>query len=832
MLLADCRVIDLTTSFGWLAGRVLADLGADVIAVEPPGGHPDRRIGPFAGDVVDPEGSLRWWAHARGKRSVVLDPGPPGTVSPELWDLLAGADVLLESDGPCGLAARGVDLDELHRRHPRLVVTSISPFGLDGPYAHFRAPDLVLGALSGAVWLTGDVDRPPIRIGSEQFLGHASVEAVVHTLVALHHVRAGGAGQHVDVAAWTAAIRTAMNAPTAKMLEGAEFVRIGPGVAYQPGRAKQIYPCADGHVVYMAGPGPLAGPGFATIVEWAAAGGFAVPDILSGVDVTTISLDDLERDGIRVAHNSAVEAVCTAAFRNRTKAELYAHAVEHRWLLAPVNTAADLPGDRQLAAREFWDDVDHGRFGVVRHPGAWARPSTVALRAANRAPGIGEHTTAVLAEAHASAGAVALPDQPERPGWSPGAGALAGLKVWDMSWVGVGPLTARYLADHGATVVRLDSSVRADVLRAAPPFLDGVSGLNRSQFYGDFNASKLGIGLDLSTGGGREVALRLADWADVVIESFTPHTLRGLGLDHATLAARNPSLVMLSTCMQGQTGPNADYRGFGQLLAALSGFYEITGWPDRDPTMIYGAYTDFVCQRFCASVVLAALDRRRRTGEGTHIDLAQFEAALQFLEVELLDTTVNGRVPTRNGNRHHAMVPHGIYPSRRGPEAGLEGERWLAIACEDDAAWAALVEVMGAPAWATDPTLRTLDGRRAAEDRIDTAIAAWTATQEALDVFTRLQPRVAAAPVYAPGALLDDPHLAHLGFFVPLDHTVMGTVPYTGMQARLSMTPGHLRRAAPCVGEHSFEVLTEILGLDADAVGDLLASGAVEISVG
>jgi len=828
MLLTDCRVIDLTTSSGWLAGRVLADLGADVIAVEPPGGHPDRLDGPFAGDVADPEGSLRWWAHARGKRSVVVDPGPPGVAPPALWDLVAGADVLLESDGPGGLAARGLDPGELRRRCPHLVVTSISPFGLDGPYARFRAPDLVLGALSGAVWLTGDVDRPPVRISSEQFRCHAAVEAVVHTLVALHHVRSGGSGQHVDVAAWTAAIRTAMNAPTAKMLEGAEFVRIGPGVAYQPGRPKQIYPCVDGHVVYMAGPGPLTGPSFATILRWATEDGFEVPGVLQGVDVVATSLDALARDGILDAHITAVEATCTAAFRNRTKAALYAHAVEHRWLLAPVNTAADLPGDRQLAARGFWGDVDHGRFGTVRHPGPWARPSTVALRPPTRAPHVGEHTAEVTTARRV------VPTTVPRPARraDADAGALAGLKVWDMSWVGVGPLTGRYLADHGATVVRLDSSVRADVLRAAPPFLGGISGLNRSQFYGDFNASKLGIGLDLTTEGGRDIALRLADWADVVIESFTPHTLRGLGLDHSTLAARNPALVMLSTCMQGQTGPNADYRGFGQLMAALSGFYELTGWPDRDPTMIYGAYTDFICQRFCASVVLAALDRRRRTGEGAHIDLAQFEAALQFLEVELLDTTVNGRVPTRTGNRHGAMAPHGIYPTRRGPEDGLEGERWIALACEDDTAWDALVEAMGSPVWATDPALRTLDGRRAAEDRIDAELAVWTAPQDATELFLRLQPAVAAAPVHAPGALLDDPHLAHLGFFVPLDHTVMGTIPYTGMQARLSVTPGRLRSAAPCVGEHSFEVLTDVLGLHADEVGDLLAAGAVEISVG
>jgi benzylsuccinate CoA-transferase BbsF subunit len=408
---------------------------------------------------------------------------------------------------------------------------------------------------------------------------------------------------------------------------------------------------------------------------------------------------------------------------------------------------------------------------------------------------------------------------------------LAGLKVWDMSWVGVGPLTARYLADYGATVVRLDSSRRADVLRAAPPFAEGRTGLNRSQFYADFNASKLGVGIDLGHPEGREVALRLAGWADVVVESFTPKTLRAVGLHYDALREPNPSLVMLSTCMQGQTGPRRNYRGFGQLMASLSGFYEITGWPDRDPTMIYGAYTDFICQRFCAAALIAALDHRRRTGEGQHLDVAQFEVALQFLGPELLDHAVNGRVATRHGNRDQSSVPHGIYPCRPAGH-GPAGERWVALACEDDGQWAALVEAAGRPPWATRPELASVSGRRAREDELDNQLACWTATMEADELAASLQPRVAAAPVRAPGHLLTDPQLVHRGFFPVLEHTVMGAVPYTGLAARLSRTPGRLSKAAPCVGEDTWFVLTELAGYDEDEAARLLADGAVEISVG
>lgn len=403
-----------------------------------------------------------------------------------------------------------------------------------------------------------------------------------------------------------------------------------------------------------------------------------------------------------------------------------------------------------------------------------------------------------------------------------------GLKVWDMSWVGVGPLTARYLADYGATVVRLDTSSRPDVLRVTPPFRDGQPGLNRSHFYADYNASKLGIGLDLEHPLGRDVALRLVDWCDVLLESFTPKTMAAWGMSYAELRERNPSMVMLSTCMQGQTGPRRDYRGFGNLMAALAGFYELCGHADRDPVPVYGAYTDFICQRFAATAVIAALDHRRRTGEGQHIDLSQFEAAVQLLGPELLDVELTGRVATRDGNRSPWACPHGVYPTR--PVRGHEG--WVAIAVETDAQWAALRAAMGDPAWAAAPERQTLLGRKADEEAIDGHLAAWTAGWDQGELVATLQPAVPAGEVHDQTGLHLDPQVAHRGYFVTLDHTEIGEVPYDGLQAQLSRTPGRLRKPAPCVGEDTYTVLEDILGMDADEIGDLLAAEAVEITGG
>jgi benzylsuccinate CoA-transferase BbsF subunit len=819
--LTPYRVLDLSTHGFWLCGRLLADLGADVLKVEPPGGDPGRRRGPFvAGHDGDPNASLEWWFANRAKRSEVVDLDQRDGRR-RLDELIDQADVVIESWGPGGLVVHGLPRDALLERHPALVLTSISPFGLDGPYAAHRGPDLIVEALSGLVWLTGDADRPPLRIGVPQAYGLAAVEAAVHTLVALHHVRRTGAGQHVDVAALPAVVRCLMNACEFKALQGFELFRAGSRVPYAAQRPRQLYRCADGEVTYMAALGPLGGGGLDRLREWAAADGTEVPACFAELDVyDAAAWAPITEAGREAEVVAAIERTAEAVFARRTKAELYREAVLHRYLLAPVSTAADLHEDLQLAARAYWDSLTVEPYGTFPAPGPFARLAATPLRRDGTVPAVG------------SSPGWARPAEPRRSGGERAdQDPFAGLKVFDMSWVGVGPLTARYLADYGATVVRLDHSTRADVLRVNPPFAEGRPGINRSQFYADFNASKLGVGIDLAHPGGRALALRLVAWADVVLESFTPHTLRSLGLDYEHLLAVNPSLVMLSTCMQGQSGPHAEYRGFGQLMGSLSGFYSVTGWPDRGGAMVYGAYTDFISQRFCAVSLLAALDHRQRTGEGQHVDVAQLECSLQLLGPALLEWSVNGRLVGRHGNRDHHAVPHGIYPCRAVGDTIVD-ERWVAIACEDDGQWVELVRAMGAPAWARDPQLATVDGRRSAAERIDECIAAWTAQRSPAAVVADLQPRVAAAEVRSPDGLHDDPQLQHLGYFPVLHHPVMGPQRYNGMQARLSRTPGRLRKAAPCLGEDTLMILEELLGCTPDEVTDYLVSGAVEIEVG
>ncbi len=403
---------------------------------------------------------------------------------------------------------------------------------------------------------------------------------------------------------------------------------------------------------------------------------------------------------------------------------------------------------------------------------------------------------------------------------------FAGLKVWDASWAAVGPLTARALGDYGATVIHTESSRSIDVLRRAPPFKDGKPGINRSRFWSEYNPSKLGVGVNFASPEGHAVGLRLAAWADVVIESFSPGVMERLGLSYPALRAVNPSLIMVSTSMNGQTGPRRKFSGFGNLLAAMAGFVDLTGWPDRPANTPYGAYTDFIAPRFCSVALIAALDHRRRTGEGQYIDVSQYEASLQFLAPDLLDAEINGHARSRDGNRDPNAAPHGIFPCR--DEDGLD--RWVAIAVETEAQWAAFVRRIGAPAWAGEARFSTLEARKANEDALEANVAAWTSDQTPTEVMERLQPEVPAAPVRTNLDLLDDPQLRHRGYLQTLDHEEVGAAVYETSPIIASVTQSHPRKAAPAFGADTRAVLADVLGYDPAEIEALIASGAVELS--
>ncbi len=399
---------------------------------------------------------------------------------------------------------------------------------------------------------------------------------------------------------------------------------------------------------------------------------------------------------------------------------------------------------------------------------------------------------------------------------------LSDVKIVDLMWMIAGPAATRVLADYGATVVRIESTRRLDGARILGPYPDSDPDPECSGLFGNMNAGKLGLTLDISQPAGRDVFLDLVRWADVVTESFSPKAMRAWGLDYETLQQVKPDIIMLSTCLMGQTGPLAEFAGFGNLAAAASGFFSLTGWPDRAPAGPFSAYTDYVPPRFTAAAILAALEYRDRTGEGQYIDQSQGESALHFLGPAILDYTVNRRVQSPVGNRDPNMAPHGVYPC-----AGED--RWIAIAISTPSQWAGLCEVLQQPELFEDERFETVAARLTHQDVLDEIIVAWTQGHTREEAEQRLQARdVPASAVLSMYDLATEPQLDHRQHFVELDEPRHGTTTVEGSRFKLSRTPAQVHRAAPTLGRDNHDVLETILSYAPERIAELEAQGILQ----
>ena len=403
------------------------------------------------------------------------------------------------------------------------------------------------------------------------------------------------------------------------------------------------------------------------------------------------------------------------------------------------------------------------------------------------------------------------------------AGALAGCRVIEFGGFAAGPVVGKHLANYGADVIRIESRTRLDGFRTHyPPFKDNVPGPERAGIFNFFNDGKRSVTLNLKLGRGVELARGLVAKADVVVENFTPGTMARLGLDYPALASDNPQLVMLSTCNQGQFGPHAQHAGFGSHLTSLSGFTQLLGYSDDTPVLLYGPYIDYIAVGFGAIAVLAALVRRRRTGVGAYIDLSQYEAGLQFMAPALMDLFANGRVASRNGNRHPIAAPHGVFP--------CHGEElWCAMSVCSEQEWERFVRALGSPGWASEAQFATLEARKANEDRLEAHVADWTRQRDRDEVVDTLRDhRVRVYPVNSIAELFDDPQLGHRQTWRPVEHAVLGRVHVAAPPFDLRATPAVVGRAAPLLGEHTEEVLCELLGLAPEEIRQLEDEGVLQ----
>lgn len=388
---------------------------------------------------------------------------------------------------------------------------------------------------------------------------------------------------------------------------------------------------------------------------------------------------------------------------------------------------------------------------------------------------------------------------------------LEGLRVLDLSWVVAGPVVTRALADFGAEVVRIESSTRVETARWMQPFIGGTMSAESSALYATWNAGKRGMTVNLTHERGRQIVRDLAGWADVVLEAFSPGTMKKWGLDYATLSADRPELIMVSSALNGQTGPLSSLAGYGNVGAALSGFQDIVGRRDDSPIGPYGPYTDFVAPRLALPVLLAAIDHRDRTGKGCYIDISQVESGVFFQSPEILAAFKEGRVAARMGNDDLEYVPHGVYRAVDEQDGDRIVHRYVAIAVTDESQWNALALWVGG-AGLDRPELAAAEGRRKHAAEIDSAIADAVRRKSAKSVEIELQALGVPAHVSASSKdFCTDEQLAERGHLVRLPHDVFGEVTVEGPRYALSDTPGFPERAAPMLGQDNRYVLDEIL---------------------
>jgi crotonobetainyl-CoA:carnitine CoA-transferase CaiB-like acyl-CoA transferase len=704
-------------------------------------------------------------------------------------DLDSELDVVVLTGRSSDLAQRGLDPRALAERFPQLIVAVISPFGLTGPRAEWRSCDTVAQALGGMLFVNGQADEPPLRSLGPQAYHCAGLQAAIGVVLALLARRRSGRGQIVDVSVLESTVGALEHVSSLFRERGVVSARQG---SLHWTRAFRVAMCRDGPVLLA-----LMGD-WTALVEWLKSDGAAD-------DLCDPRWNDSE---LRRAESAHVFAVLDAWAARYSVAELVEQAQLRRLPFASVLALGDVVQHPQLWARGFFARDDHG-VSIVR-PLARAFGEEPAANT-----GRGGHLAEVPAAAHS---AVPLPPggpagrQPARRPVLPSPNAarrvLDGIRVLDFTWVVAGPVATRVLADHGADVIKIE---RFD----SPP-----SGDRRGGWFGNLNRGKRSLAVDLSDERGLALMRELAQRCDVVIDNFSPRVMRNWGLTPAALHALNPRLVIASLSGFGASGPCADSVSYGPTLQAQTGFTWHMRQPGSAPTGWGFSYSDMASGTCAALAVLAALVERDATGRGRAIDLAQLELLASMIG-PLLDQALRGEsIPDALGNRTGA-APGGVYRCR--DDAGGR-ERWCAIGVFTDAEWRRFTGAIGAPAWAAESRFADVGGRRTHADALDALVGEWTCGQSAETVMEVLQSVGIAAGVVADARdLAADPQLAARGYWV----TLPDGPTLDGVVVRLSDSPGSVTRPGALLGEHSHEVLRDLLRMEQSAIDRLRADGVI-----
>ncbi|WP_236794745.1 CaiB/BaiF CoA-transferase family protein [Amycolatopsis sp. GM8] len=851
------RVIEIGDELGEYCGKVLAGLGADVVRVEPRGGEVTRTYGPFYHDEPHPDRSLYFWHHNLGKRSITLDLDDAADRD-RFAALAATADVLLDSRPLGYLDERGLGFETLRATNAGLIHARISPFGDTGPWAGYAGSDLVHLALGGVMMNcgydpdpTGFYETPPIAPQMWQSYYIAGEMAAMSIVTALVHRLGSGRGQ-----ALSTSVHEAVSQNTETDLPDWVFLaqthrRLTCRHSTTSARSPSISITKDGRYLlpyrtYVRSQGDEWDSTVGLLKEFGCEGDLEDPKYATDHRNTAEARDQLARQVDRLVGSYLFDRDVWRAAQDRNLP----------W--TPIRRPEDNTGD------PHW--LQRGAFFEVYHPeldetflyvgGKWVTEG-MPWRRGPRPPLVGEHTGEVLAEwsgAKATRGRVfASPRTDAEPLLSPRGKpfALPEIRVVDLSWMLASAGAGRFLGAMGAEVIKVEHISRPDRMRFSPlgacppggrtereaatgplptPRFEGLEdNPDRSGSFMEINASKLSMSLNLKHPRSKALLEDLIRDADMIVEGFSPGTMKRMGLGYERLKELNPSIIYVQQSGLGEAGTYGRARTYGPSAQAISGLSDMSGLAEPFPPAGIGySYLDWFGAYNMATAMLAALYRRDVTGEGCHIDASQGETGLYLTGTSILDYVVNGRRWSRYGNRspYKQAAPHGAYRT-----AGTD--RWIAIAAFTDEQWAGLAEVLGRPEWSAEERFATLAGRVEHQDALDELLGAATQDRDGFELMGALQARGVPAGVCqtAQDRYETDPQLAHAGWLVELDQSEIGRWPVKEHPVRFSDTPtyigGRFDRSGPSYGEDTEYVLGKILGLSGNEIEALRADGAL-----
>jgi crotonobetainyl-CoA:carnitine CoA-transferase CaiB-like acyl-CoA transferase len=678
---------------------------------------------------------------------------------------VATASFLIEDVGLAALMDAGWSRERLRQLNPRLIHVSVTAFGSSGPRASWRGSELITSALGGTLRLTGQPDSAPVKEALDACGFHAWMAAAAGALAAHYQRGHDGAGQHIDVSAQEVALSRNVNSILVWQFDRRKLQRVGGALNYGRATVRCIWPLADGWCFHTLMTGGFGAPANQALSDWIDEA--ALDNPLRGTDWSRYNRSTLDPQ-VRALWERAIEAFFRTRFRRDIATEGRRRGI-HATVIA---TPADVLADPHLAARDFWR-AEEGR----RVPGRFVR---------------------IIAGPAATLRA-------EQPGTRPG--PLAGVRVLDFSWALVGSITTKILGDLGAEVIKVESRSRPCLSR-----IDVQVSASRADSFDDkpwfshLNSSKRSLAIDLKKPESREVINPLVGWADLVVENFSPGTMSKLGLDFARLQRLNPAIILVSGSVFGQSGPLSQEWGVDGTGAALSGRTYLTGWPDRDP-VIPGAvpYGDVIVPYAMAAAAAAALQYRRATGRGCHIDAAMYELCVQQTH-EAIARAQSAAPLGRMGNQEPGMYHQGVYRT-----AG--NDRWIALSCRRRGDWRRLLAHAALP-----PALEPAAG--------DVRLDDWCSAQDGVVLQEQLQ-----AAGFCAGLVQDiedllehDPQIASRKSLMALTHPQLGT--FGHMRTPISFSDSTVSPfRAPSLGEHSRQIAREISGLSAERIEALEALG-------